>query len=69
LAALHCLQVVALTAKCGESSTAATQLQVVKALLTYVTGEGRRGMQRDIGGESGDAVVLPVLLSCVCVLG
>lgn len=33
------LQVVALTARCGESSTTATQLQVVKALLTCVTGE------------------------------
>lgn len=35
---LHWLQVVALTSKCGESSSPATQLQVVKALLTYATG-------------------------------
>jgi hypothetical protein len=32
-------QVVALTSKCGESSSPATQLQVVKALLTYATAE------------------------------
>ena len=32
------VQVVGLTSKCGESSSAGTQLQVVKALLTYVTG-------------------------------
>lgn len=34
----HSLQVVALTSKCGESSSPVTQLQVVKALLTYATG-------------------------------
>lgn len=34
----HNLQVVALTSKCGESSSPVTQLQVVKALLTYATG-------------------------------
>jgi hypothetical protein len=33
------LQVVGLTARCGESNSAAIQLQVVKALLTYVTGK------------------------------
>ena len=32
------LQIVGLTSKCGESSAPATQLEVVKALLTYVTG-------------------------------
>lgn len=40
-------QVVGLTAKCGESSTAATQLQVVKALLTYVTGKRWQALRAD----------------------
>lgn len=43
------LQVVALTAKCGESSTAGTQLQVVKALLTYVTGKAGGGLRAAAG--------------------
>jgi hypothetical protein len=40
-----------MTAKCGESNSAATQLQVVKALLTYVTG----GWPLEGGGREGGA--------------
>ncbi len=43
-----CAQVITMTAKCGESNAAATQLQVVKALLTYVTG----GCEGEGGGGS-----------------